>query len=79
MFDVLYLQCNNNNILDLPIAWISATGFHLIWKNKMNGGISAKKLLSELIARNRVLSNTKYLWEHSGISFALEYAELLVA
>ena len=79
MYDILYLQCNTNKILDLPIAWISATGFHLIWKNKMNGGITAKKLLSELIARNRVLSNTKYSWEHSRISSALQYADLLVA
>ena len=79
MFDIVYLQCNTNKILDLPITWIISTGFHLIWKHKMKGGISDKKLLAELIARNRVLLNTKYTWEHSIIGSALEYAESLVA
>ena len=63
MYDIVYLQYNTNNILDLPITWIVTTGFHLIWKNKLNGGISDKKLLAELMARNRVLLNTKYIWE----------------
>ena len=29
MYDIVYLQYNTNNILDLPITWIVATGFHL--------------------------------------------------
>ena len=71
MYDLLYLQCDTKNVLYLPIVWLTSTDLHLIWRNKSGGGITPKKLLAELLVRNKVLYNSKYSWEHDRIQVAL--------
>ena len=49
LVDAVYFQGDFGNS-PLPLAWIISTSLHLIWSSRPQGGLTATKLMSELIA-----------------------------
>ena len=59
LVDAVFFQ-GDFGVSPLPLAWIISTSLHLIWSSRPQGGLTATKLMSELIAKSEFLSNSKY-------------------
>ena len=70
LFDAVFLQ-GEWGLRQLPIAWLAAQSFHLIWIKRQNGGISPVRLHAELSAHASILSKSKFYEDSLIINRAL--------
>ena len=70
LVDAIFLQ-GTWGLRQLPIAWLVALSFHLIWTRRQNGGILPLKLHAELTARAAILAKTKFFEDSLIITRAL--------
>ena len=60
MFDVIYIQHDTKGLMDLPITWITINCIHIIWSNRLMGGITLNRLFADLMALHKIFKNTRY-------------------
>ena len=60
MVNMLYLQCDSGGVFDLLLMWLSINCIHIIWANRIGGGISPTRLYAEFMALHRILKNSKF-------------------
>ena len=70
MFDIIYLQCDTKGLMDLPITWITIKCIHLIWTNRLMGGITPNRLFDELMALYKIFKNTRFKAESLAVGKA---------